>query len=100
MRLAALVVTLAGVNAAPALAQTDKRIPVFAVDGRVFSTGLKADATTAENLGLALEDLPTRGNGIVGGAHVYPLRRTSMALGIGAEFMVARGVKQPKDLQG
>lgn len=100
MRLAALVLTLAGVTAAPALAQTDKRIPVFAVDGRVFSTGLKADSTTAENLGLALEDLPTRGNGIVGGAHVYPLRGTNMALGIGAEFMVARGVKQPKDVQG
>jgi hypothetical protein len=100
MRLAALVVTLAAVTAAPAVAQTDKRIPTFAVDGRVFSSGLKADATTAENLELALQDLPSRANGLVGGAHVYPLRWTNMALGVGAEFMVARGVKQPKDVQG
>ena len=100
MRVAAIVLTLTAVTAAPALAQTDKRIPMFAIDGRVFSAGLKADATTAENLGLALQDLPSRGNGLVGGAHVYPWRSTSMALGVGAEFMVARGSKQQETVQG
>jgi hypothetical protein len=100
MRLAALVLSLAAVTTAPALAQTDKRIPVFALDARVFSAGLKADGTTATNLELALEDMPTRGNGLVAGAHVYPLRGTDMALGVGAEFMLARGVKQQKDVQG
>src|SRR5262245_28469118 len=100
MRMAAIVLTLSTAAAAPALAQTDKRIPAFAIDGRVFSAGLKADGTTADNLGLALQDLPSRGNGLVGGAHVYPLRGTNLALGVGAEFMLARGTKQPQTVQG
>src|SRR5262245_41355869 len=86
--------------AAPAFAQIDRRIPIAVFDARAFTTGLKADATTADNLGIPIEDLPTRGFGAVFGGHVYPIRGTSIALGVGAELMFARGSNQPEGENG
>ena len=95
MRHVVCTIALSGLVAAPAFAQIDRRIPIAVFDARAFTTGLNADTTTAENLEIPVEDLPTRGLGGVFGAHVYPLRRTSLALGLGGEFMFARGSNQP-----
>ncbi len=100
MRLVVCALVSSLLSAAPALAQVDRRIPIAVFDARAFSTGLNADATTAENLGIDIEDLPTRGLGATFGANVYLIRRTSLALGISGEFMFARGSNQPVDPDG
>lgn len=85
--------------AAPAFAQARDSLPVFAVDARGAFVLLKQDPVTASTLGITVGDLATRGLGIVAGAHVYPLRGQKMALGIGGELFLARGVKQNLDAE-
>lgn len=91
---------LGALSATPALAQIDRRIPVAAIDARGFSSGLKQDATTAEDLEITVDELPTRALGVVGGAHAYVFRGRKLALGVGGEFMIARGQKQQEDADG
>lgn len=106
--LAALIFLIAGL---PARAQTapapparpaiDNRIPIAAVDARGTFAQLGQDAITAAGLftGLSLTaaDLPSKGFGLAGGAHVYPLRGRAWAFGVGAEAMFARTSFKPVD---
>lgn len=81
-----------------ARAQDDKRpIGRFAIDFRGFYSGLGQDPITAAGLNVDKATLPTRALGGVTGVHLYVLRRSSFALGIGAEGVLARGHKQEKD---
>lgn len=91
--LLALFVTCAN----PAFAQQQEPLPIAAADLRLFYSGLGQDPVTATDLGIAADRLPTRGLGGVAGLHVYPLRGRSMALGVGGEWMIARGRAQPTD---
>lgn len=97
MRLAAWFVTILLASAGSALAQQPQRLPLFAADVRGFSVALKQDPITAGDMGVPPETLPGRGLGGVVGVHLYPLRGSKMALGIGAEMMIARGRAQGKD---
>ena len=83
---------------APAVAQDPIPDPVppqpmttFVVDVRGAMAALKQDETVAAALGVPPTELPSRGFGFVVGAHVYPLRRKSFALGVGAELLRVRG---------
>jgi len=77
--------------ASPATAQLPRKLPVAVLDIRGFYPKLGQDPTTAQDLGLESADLPSRALGGVAGLHVYPLRFEKMALGIGAEGILARG---------
>jgi hypothetical protein len=84
--------------ASAAHAQADKRpIGHFAFDLRGFYSGLGQDPVTAANLGLDVAALPTRALGGVAGLHLYVIRRSSFAFGVGAEGVLARGRRQEKD---
>jgi hypothetical protein len=63
----------------------------FAADARVSMPRFKADPLTAQAIGVSTENLPTRGFGLVLGAHVYPLRMGRVTLGLGGEIMRSRG---------
>jgi len=80
--------------AAPAFAQPRERLPPIALDLRGAFVQLKQDGVTVDSLGIALEDLPTRGFGLVAGIHAYPLRGKNVAFGLGGELFLARGAKQ------
>jgi hypothetical protein len=97
MRLAAWIAAILLASAGSALAQQPQRLPLFAADLRGFSVGLKQDPITAGDMGVLPEVLPSRGLGGVAGVHLYPLRGSRMALGVGVEMMIARGRKQDKD---
>jgi hypothetical protein len=84
-------VVVASLLASPAAAQLPRKLPVAVLDIRGFYSKLGQDPTTAADLGLESADLPSRGLGGVAGLHLYPLRFENMALGIGAEGILARG---------
>jgi hypothetical protein len=96
-RHSALLTILLLAGAIPAFAQDKRPLPVVAADLRGFYSGLGQDPVTAADLGVAATDLPSRGLGGVAGVHLYPLRGRTMALGIGAEWMIARGRTQKTD---
>jgi hypothetical protein len=79
-----------GWAAAPAGAQQPEQLPIAVVDVRGFYSKLGQDPVTAADLGVAATDLPARGPGGVAGIHLYPLRFRNMAIGIGAEGVLAR----------
>lgn len=83
--------------APPALGQEREPLPIVAGDLRLFYSGLGQDPATAGDLGVPADQLPVRGLGGVAGVHVYPLRGRSIALGVGGEWMIARGRSQQKD---
>ncbi len=95
-RISALL-TLILLAAAPLFAQEREPLPIFAIDLRGFYSGLGQDPTTAADLGVSPYDLPARGLGAVAGLNVYPLRGRTMALGVGVEWMIARGRSQKVD---
>jgi opacity protein-like surface antigen len=64
-----------------------ERIASFVVDARIPLPRFKQDASVAAALGVEATDLPTTGIGIVAGAHVYPFRGRSIALGLGGEIV-------------
>ena len=84
---------------APAQAQDPVPQPVpeepiarFVVDARGAFARLKANPLIAGAIGVETTDLPTRGLGLVVGAHVYPVRTRNFALGLGGEILLrARG---------
>lgn len=80
--------------ATPAAAQQPERLPFFVFDARGAFTVFKADPITAKDLGITAADLATHGFGIVGGAHIYPLRRANWALGLGGELLLAGRARQ------
>ncbi len=96
--LAGCVVML--LSAGPAAAQAVEPIGLFAADARIAFPGFKQTEGVADALGVQTLDLPNRGLGLVFGAHLYPLRRGAVTLGIGGEVMSSRrGSTQEKDDQ-
>ena len=70
----------------------DEPIGPFVFDARATIARFKQDVEVAAALGVQPADLPTRGLGLVVGAHVYPVRKRSFALGLGGEILLrARG---------
>ena len=68
-----------------------KPMTVFVVDVRGASAALKQNTDIATALEVPALQLPSRALGFVLGAHVYPLRRKSFAIGVGAEILRVRG---------
>lgn len=66
----------------------EEPIGLFVVDARGAFARFKGTAAVAGPLGVDPTDLPTRGLGLVVGAHVYPLRTRRVALGIGGELLL------------
>jgi hypothetical protein len=91
------VLGLVAATAQLAHAQVQQPISPYVIDLRGFYSGLGQDLTTAANLGVPAINLPKRGLGGVLGLHVYPLRTKVFALGLGGEFLLARGRAQEKD---
>ena len=96
LRPAALVCFLALLPTSIAHAQVKRPIAPYVFDIRAFFTPLGQDPITAKDLELRPTDLPGRGLGGVGALHLYPLRRERFALGIGGEYLIARGRKVPE----
>jgi hypothetical protein len=71
-------------------------LPIIVLDARVGFSSLGSDTTTAAGLGQAVEDMPSRAKTLVVGAHLYPLRKGGLKLGVGAE--VIRGVSSNQRL--
>ena len=63
----------------------DEPIGRFVLDARGVLARFKAQAAIADAVGVTVADLPTRGLGLVVGAHVYPVRKGHFALGIGGQ---------------
>jgi hypothetical protein len=75
--------------AAPTAAQEKEPIGLFAADARIAFPGYKEMPSVATELGVNPLDLPPRGLGLVLGAHVYPVRKAFVTLGVGAEMMTS-----------
>src|SRR5437762_6213209 len=67
----------------------DLPIGRYVADVRVHFPKFKQDPAVSGGLGVATENLPTRGFGFVFGAHLYPLRLGIMTLGVGGEISKA-----------
>ena len=94
MRRAAWLLALALCLPASALAQQKEPIGRFAADIRGAFARHKAEPSVATDLEVEAGNLPTRSVGVTGGAHVYPLHLgRSIALGVGANVVFARGSK-------
>lgn len=70
----------------------DEPIGPFVLDARGVMARFKQEPTVAAAIGVASTELPTRGLGLAVGAHLYPVRTRSFALGLGGELLLqARG---------
>jgi hypothetical protein len=69
-----------------------EKLPIgrYVVDARADFPKFKQDAAIANGIGAGVLNLPTRGFGVVAGAHWYPLRVGFMTLGLGGEWLSAR----------
>src|SRR5512134_2980895 len=97
IRPAALAALFIVLGATPAPAQIARPIPPAVVDARLVFASLGEDAVTAADLAIESEQMPARALGIVAGVHVFPIRTGSFALGIGGDWLIARGSKAPVD---
>jgi hypothetical protein len=88
--LCGLVFVIAALQANELRAQLREPIGRYVADARMTLARFKEDPGVAAAIGVRPVNLPTRGLGIVVGAHLYPLRGRRVALGIGAEFLSAR----------
>ena len=68
------------------------RLPIgrYVVDARADFPKFKQDAAIANAIGTGVLNLPTRGFGLVAGAHWYPLRMGILTRGVGGELGAAR----------
>ncbi len=93
MRAGAIAACVIAFAPATALAQDvpAEKLPIgkYVVDARADFPKFKQDAATANAIGAGVLNLPTRGFGVVAGAHWYPLRVGIMTLGVGGEFVTA-----------
>jgi hypothetical protein len=96
----AIVILVLGLCPTLARAQSVGPLPPVVVDLHGFWSGLGQDPVTADNLDVPASDLPSRGFGLLGGVHGYPIRRGRFAIGIGGELIVARGRAQQEDDEG
>ncbi len=76
--------------ALPAAAQTHERLNLFTADARLTFPGYEQSDSVATSLGVDKLALPERGLGLVFGAHLYPLRKGVVTLGLGAELMASK----------
>jgi hypothetical protein len=72
----------------PLATSLDEPIGPFVIDARGTLARFKQDPAIATTLGLEPADLPTRGLGLVVGAHFYPVRGRNVALGLGGELLL------------
>jgi hypothetical protein len=86
-----LVVCLSIAGAASA--QQTEPIGRFVVDARGLYGRHKIEPSVATELGVGPGNLPTRSWGLIGGAHFYPWRMSKITLGLGGEFVMARGTR-------
>jgi hypothetical protein len=70
-------------------AQNTEPVPIFVVDIRGVTAGLPTSTGWTPVIPASTE-VPSRGLGVDGGAHVFPLRGRNVALGIGATLLIAR----------
>jgi hypothetical protein len=76
---------------ASASAQAPQPVGPFAADVRGTFARHKVEPSVANDLGVVPGNMPTRSFGLSGGAHWYPWRAKKITLGVGGEFVVARG---------
>jgi hypothetical protein len=94
-RLLGLITVLIVFYAIPPTAAAQDPLPEdlpigrYVVDARLHFPKFKQDSAVSGNLGVATENLPGRGIGLVFGAHWYPLRFGLMTLGFGGEISKA-----------
>ena len=79
-----------------AAAQPVEPIGRYVIDARGTLARFKGTADVATPLGVAADDMPTRGLGVAVGAHWYPLRSRRLALGVGGEMLLARDSRSPE----
>ena len=75
----------------PAFAQTNERLPWFAIDLHAASVGLPTAEGWIPVPVIGDTPLPGRGLGVSGGATVYPLKLGIMTLGFGASVSAGKG---------
>jgi hypothetical protein len=98
--MAMLIGGLAGLlHAGTAAAQTEDPINIFVLDVRGAMMSFDKSAL-GSSLGVTQDELPARGLGLEVGAHVYPIRGKSMALGLGGSVLFSRGTKKPDIPEG
>ena len=76
-----------------AIAQIEEPIGRYVADARITWARFKEDPAISSAIGTMPTNLPTRGLGLVVGAHLYPLRGARVALGIGGEFLTAQDTR-------
>jgi hypothetical protein len=83
--------TIASARAAVAQETQPEDLPIghYVADVRFNFPKFKQDPGVASSIGVATENLPTRGFGLVVGAHWYPLRLGIVTLGLGGEISKA-----------
>jgi hypothetical protein len=83
--------TIASPRATTAQETQPEDLPIgrYVADLRFSFPKFKQDPNVASSIGVATEDLPTRGFGLVVGAHVYPLRLGIVTIGLGGEISKA-----------
>jgi hypothetical protein len=79
--------------AAPASAQQKEPIGRFAADLRGIFARHKVEPDIAKGLDVDTANLPVRSFGLAAGAHFYPWRSNKVTLGVGGQFVLARGTR-------
>lgn len=91
--LAALMLAASAASEGIAFAQIDEPIGRYVADARITWVRFKEDPAIGSVIGVLPTNLPTRGLGLVVGAHLYPLRGARVALGIGGEFLTSQDTR-------
>ena len=76
------------------------RIGPFVVDIRGTSPNFPQDALLAQSRGLSIDELPARGFGLDGGAHLYLFKWRVITVGIGAQATLARATLSSVEQDG
>ena len=85
------VVAIVTVMCEPVRAQEPPpRIGPFVIDIRGTSPSFPGDALLAQSRGLSVDELPGRGFGLDGGAHLYLFKWRVITVGIGAQATLAQ----------
>ncbi len=90
-----LCITMGVFGARTASAQRQEPPGPFVIDVRGDFAGFTPTDISAAPFGLTKTQMPSRGFGAEVGAHVYPLRRKRLTIGIGGNWLTSRGTKVP-----
>ena len=100
LRRVAAIASIVGLGlllqAGAAVAQQEDPINLFVVDVRAAFPSYNTSEGLAAPLGLEKDQLAPRGMGLEIGAHLYPIRGRSIALGVGATMLLSRSTKRPE----